>query len=84
MLSAAVFSSTRGRGGAWDGCDVGSACEDPGERGLCWCGADLLTDRADLIDDREVAPEVLARESRVGLAPVVVSEVIDCSDLAGE
>ena len=35
----------------------------------------------DLVDDAQVALEVLAGEARVGLAPVVVGEVVDGADL---
>ena len=70
--------------GAGDGGDVVAVGEDPGESGLGGGRADLGADGPDLVDDREVAGEVLAGEPRVGLAPVVVGEVVDGADLAGE
>ena len=47
-------------------------------------GADLGADGLHLVDDRQVAGEVLTGEPGVGLAPVVVGEVVDRADLAGE
>jgi hypothetical protein len=52
--------------------------------GLCRGGADFGADRPDLVNDGEVAGEVLTGEAWVGLAPVVVGEVVDGADLARE
>src|SRR3954447_12978207 len=55
--------------GAGDGGDIVAAGEDPGQCGLGRRGADLGPDGADLVDDGEVAGEVLPGEAWVGLAP---------------
>src|SRR3954454_19162589 len=70
--------------GAGGGGDVVAAGEDPGERGLGGRGTDLCSDGADFVDDGEVAGEVLPGEAWVGLAPVIVGEVVDGADLSGE
>src|SRR3954465_6537162 len=70
--------------GAGDGGDVVALGEDPGQCGLGGGGADLGPDGADLVHDGQVPGEVLAGEPWVGLAPVVVGEVVDGADLAGE
>ena len=70
--------------GAGDGGDVVALGQQPGQRGLGGGGAGLGPDGADLVDDGEVALEVLAGEAGVGLAPVVVGEVVDGADLSGE
>ena len=44
------------------------------------CGGNGL----DVVDDAQVAPEILAGEARVGLAPVVVGKLLGRADLAGE
>ena len=58
--------------GAGDRGDVVALREQPGQGDLRRCGADLGGDGLDLVDDAQVALEVLAGEARVGLAPVVV------------
>jgi len=58
--------------------------EQPGQSDLCRCGTHLGSDGFDLIDDAQVALEVLSGEARVGLAPVILGEVFDGADLAGE
>ena len=70
--------------GAGDGCDVIAAGQEPGQRGLGRGGADFGADGADFVDDGEVPGEVRSGEPRVGLAPVVVGEVVDRANLAGE
>jgi hypothetical protein len=70
--------------GAGDRGDVVAAGQQPGQRGLRGGGADLGADGRHLVDDREVAPEVLTGEAGIGLAPVVVGEVVDRADLAGQ
>jgi hypothetical protein len=48
------------------------------------CGTDFDSNGLDLIDDVQVTLKVLSDEARVGLAPIVVSEVFDGADLSGE
>src|SRR5947208_90143 len=60
------------------------AGQQPRQRGLCRGGADFGADGLYLVDDAQVALEVLAGEARVGLAPVVVGEVVDGADLPGQ
>ena len=70
--------------GARDRSDVVALREQPGQSDLCWCCTRLGGNGLDLIDDAQVAPEVFAGEARVGLAPVVIGELIGRADLAGE
>src|SRR3954469_11806149 len=85
MASAAVFSSTRAtRRVPGIGAMSSPRGEDPRERGLGGGCADLCADRADLVDEGEVAAEVLPGKAGAGLAPVVVCEVTDGSDLSGD
>src|SRR3954464_9837631 len=84
LVSRGVLLDASDAAGAGDRGDVVSPGEDPRERGLRGGCADLRADRADLVDEREVAAEVLTGEPRVGLAPVVVWEVVDGADLSGE
>jgi hypothetical protein len=80
--SAAVFSSTRvTRLVPWDWRDVVAL---PGQRHLRRCGARLGGDLLDLIDDAQIALEVLADEARIGFAPVAVGELLGRADLPGE
>src|SRR5215203_595490 len=85
MPSAAVFSSTRetrlvpGIGAMSSPC-----AKQPGERDLRRCGVELGSDGLDLVDDAEVLLEVALGEARVGLAPVVVAELIGGADRPGE
>jgi hypothetical protein len=69
---------------AGDRSDVLATGQQPRQRGLRGGGAVLGSDRLHLVGDREVAGEVVAGESGVGLAPVVVGEVGDGADLPGE
>ena len=61
--------------GAGDRGDVVALREQPGQSDLCRCCTRLGGDGLDLVDDAQVALEVLAGEARVGLAPVVVGEL---------
>src|SRR4051812_19941685 len=70
--------------GAGDRGDVVALGEQPGQGDLCRGGPRIGGDGLDLVDDAQVALEVLSGEARVGLAPVVVGEVCDGADLAGE
>ena len=69
---------------AGDRGDVVALGEQPGQSNLCRCGTHLGGNGFDLLDDAQVALEVLSDEARVGLAPVVVGEVVNGADLAGE
>src|SRR5207249_5096528 len=62
--------------GAGNRSDVVALREQPGQSDLCRCCFDLSGNGSDLVDDAEIALEVLAGEARVGLAPVVVAEVV--------
>ena len=84
LVGRGVLLDAGDAAGAGDRGDVVSPGEDPRERGLRGGCADLRADRADLVDEREVAAEVLPGEAGVGLAPVVVGEVVDGADLPGE
>lgn len=69
---------TRDRG------DAVALGEEPCQCDLCRGGSDLGGDRLDLGDDAQVALEVLNDEAWVGLRPVVVGDVVQRADLAGE
>src|SRR5215216_4287497 len=85
LLSLSICASVSSiAAGAGDRGDVVAAGEDPRERGLRGGCADLCADRADLVDEGEVAAEVVPGEAGVGLAPVVVGEVVDGADLSRE
>ena len=84
MPSAAVFSSTRATRLVRNRSDVVALREQPGQRDLCRCCSCLLGNGSNLVDDAQIALEVLASEARVGLAPVVVGELLRRADLAGE
>ena len=62
--------------GAGNRGDVVSLREKPGQGDLCRSCARLGCNGSDLVDDAQVALEVLAGEARVGLAPVVVGELL--------
>ena len=70
--------------GAGDRGDVVTLREQPGQRDLRRCGTCLGGDSLDLVDDAQVALEVLADEARIGLAPVVIGNVCGGTDFAGE
>ena len=62
--------------GAGNRSDVVALREQPGQSDLCRCGSHLSGNGSDLVDDAQIALEVLAGEARVGLAPVVVGELL--------
>ena len=70
--------------GAGDRGDVVALGEQPGQCDLRRCSTRLGGDGRDLVDDAQVALEILPGEARVRLAPVVVGDVVDGADLAGE
>jgi hypothetical protein len=80
-VGGGVFLDTRDPLGSGDRCDVVALREQPGQRHLRRGGARLGGDGLDLIDDAQVAPEILAGEARVGFAPVVVVELLGRADL---
>jgi hypothetical protein len=84
MRSAAVFSSTRAtrRVPGSGRCRRPGRAARPGRSARACSGLD--GDGRDLVDDGEVALEVLPGEAGVGLAPVVVGDVAGGADLAGE
>ena len=55
--------------------DVIALREQPGQGDLCRCRTRLGCNSLHLLDDVQVALEVLAGETRVGLAPIVVGEI---------
>ena len=58
--------------------------EQPGQRDLRRCRSRLGRNGSDLVDDAQIALEVLPGEARVGLAPVVVGALLWRADLTGE
>src|SRR2546425_12360685 len=85
MPSAAVFSSTRAtRLVPGIGAMSWPCREQPGQSDLCRCCSDFPGDGSDLVDDAQIALEVFADEARVGLAPVVVGELLGRADLTRE
>ena len=84
VVGGGVLLDTRDPLGSGDRRDVVALREQPGQRHLRRCGARLDGDGLDLIDDAQVALEVLAGEARVGFAPVVVGELLGRADLPGE
>jgi hypothetical protein len=83
-VGGGVLLDTRGPLGSRDRREVGALREQPGQRHLRRCGAPLGGDGFDLIDDVQIAPEVLASEARVGFAPVAVGELLGRADLPRE
>src|SRR6202030_3295165 len=70
--------------GAGNGHDVLPLRQHPGERQLRRAAALRFRERSHLIDQRQIAREVLALEARVG-APVVIGlEILGALDGAGE
>jgi hypothetical protein len=61
--------------GAGNRGDVVALGEQPGQRDLRRCGARLGGDGLDLVDDAQVAVEVLGGKARGSFAPVVVGDV---------
>jgi hypothetical protein len=83
-VGGGVFLHPRHPFRAGDRGDVVAPDEQPRQADLRRCGTSLCRNGLDLVDDAEVALEVLAGESRVVLAPVVIHKVVDGADLAGE
>ena len=65
--------------GAGNRGDVIALGEQPGQSDLCRRGTRFGGNSLNFVDDAQVALEVLAREARVGLAPVVVGELLGAS-----
>src|SRR3954447_6953429 len=63
LVSEGVLLDASDAAGTGDGGDVVSSGEDPRERGLRGSRVDLCADRADLVDERDVAAKVLAGEA---------------------
>ena len=59
LVSQGVLLDASDAAGAGDRGDVVPAGEDPRECRVCRCRPDLRADRTDLVDEREVAAEVL-------------------------
>jgi hypothetical protein len=70
--------------GAGDRGDVVALREQPCQGHLCRRRTHLGGNGLDFVDDAQVALEVLASEARVGLAPVVVGELLGRADVPGE
>src|SRR5215207_4918221 len=83
-VGSGVFLDAGNPPGSGDGSDVVAAGQQPRQRGLCRRGSDLGADGLHLVDDAQVALEVLAGEPRVGLAPVVIGEVVHGADPPGQ
>src|SRR5215218_8962358 len=79
-VGSGVFLDAGNPPGSGDGSDVVAAGQQPRQRGLCRRGSDLGADGLHFVDDAQVALEVLAGEPRVGLAPVVIGEVVHGAD----
>src|SRR6266700_27965 len=70
--------------GAGDRGDVVALREQPGQSDLRRCGIDLGGNCLDLVDDAEVLLEVALGEARIGLAPVVVAQLLRGANRPGE
>src|SRR6185437_11222101 len=68
--------------GAGNRSDIVALCEQPGQSYLRRCCTCLRSDRLDLIDDPQIALEVFAGETRVGLSPVIVGQMLGRANLA--
>ena len=79
-----VLLDTRNPLGARNRSDVVTLREQPGQRDLGRCCSYLPGNGSNLVDDAQIALEVLAGETRVRLAPVDVEELLGRADLAGE
>jgi hypothetical protein len=84
LVGGGILLDTRDPLGSGDRRNVVALREQPGQRHLRRCGARLGGDGLDLIDDTQVALEVLAGQARVGLAPVVVGKLLERADLPSE
>ena len=62
--------------GAGDRGDLIALRQQPRQRDLGRGGVELVGDGLDLVDDPQVLLEVALGEARVGLAPVVVGELV--------
>src|SRR3989442_355192 len=83
-VGGGVLLDARNPLGAGNRSDVVALREQPGQGNLCRCRSDLSGNGSNLLDGAQIALEVLAREARVGLAPVVVGELLGRADLARE
>jgi hypothetical protein len=83
-IGGSVLLDARDSPAAGNRGDVVTLDEQPGQSDLCRGGTHLGSEGFDLIDDVQVALEVLSDEARISLAPVVVGEVLDGANLAGE
>jgi len=70
--------------GAGNRGDVVALREQPGQSDLCRCCTCVARNGLDFVDDVQIALKVLAGEARVGLAPVVVGELLGRANVAGE
>src|SRR6266404_281833 len=70
--------------GAGNRGDVIALRKQPRQGDLRRCRTHLCGNGLDLVNDAQVAPEILAGEARVGLAPIVVGELFGRANLAGE
>ena len=70
--------------GAGNRSDVVALREQPGQRDLGRRCSHLSGNGSNLVDDAQIALEVLAGEARVGLAPVVIGELLGRTDFARE
>ncbi len=61
--------------------DVVALREHPGKGDLSRSGPDLRSDRLDVVNGTKVALEILADETRVGLARIAFCEVLGGTDL---
>jgi hypothetical protein len=84
IRSAAVFSSTRATRFVPGIGAMSFPCASSHARAICGCCTHLAGNGLDFIDDAEIAVKILASEARVGLAPVVVRELLGRADVAGE
>src|SRR6266849_5190718 len=84
LVGGGVLLDARDPLGAGNRRDVVALREQPRQCHLCRCCTSLGSNGFDFVEDAQVALEVLAGEARVGLAPVVVGELLGRADLAGE
>jgi hypothetical protein len=83
-VGGGVLLDARNPLGARNRRDVVALREQPGQRDLGRSDSYLSGNGSNLVDDAQIALEVLAGEARVRLAPVVVGELLGRADLAGE
>src|ERR1700730_6953633 len=70
--------------GAGNRSDVVALREQPGQRHLGRCCSHLSGNGSDLVDDAQIALEVLAGKARVALAPVLLGELLGRADVPRE